>query len=185
MIAAQEALDAAVAELERGHDAELPEQEIGRLEAAVADARVSVDRAQRAYNSSEKRLAALDLAEKDKIKEAAREKLAAALAKRKSAALEIDRLAGLIADQVKVINGTIGDINLAHAAGVAASGPSAWMSRVVEFSLQKAGALDSIWVDGRDDQPGARELIARDEATITSPVHASGPLPDTEAKWTR
>ena len=166
LVAAQSAVDGATAELEAGHDRTADDGEIVRLESVLADARLTADRAQRATRAAEKRLQTAVAAEKDKGKEISRANLDVALAEREAAARTIDEAAVTIAKAIRVFNETDPVISTAMRDGVAVHGVPVGTQRLVEHALQRAGAMPSVWIGDKSEQPTAAQLHVKTVETL-------------------
>jgi hypothetical protein len=170
LTAAQSALDAAVVALEAGHDSQLPDKEIERLEAAETDARVSVDRCQRSYKAAEKRLTAARAIESEKVKGVMRVRLDVALKERAQCAERINNAALAIAEALADFNKHDNVIREAMAAGVVGRDATYTLNmgrRVVDLALRKHGALEGAGT-GIIELPGAAELVAQHNAALAA-----------------
>lgn len=166
---AQAAIDAASVALDAAHDAGVPASDIHKAEAALADARLTAGRAQLAYAAAERRLNAARDADADKAKATARTRLADALAIRKNAAANIDRLAAELAVQAKAFDSQIGVLNECARDGVATNDARTTSQRLIQHSLERVGALPSHWIGDPADQPSAVDLALRDQGAIVMP----------------
>jgi hypothetical protein len=166
LVAAQKAVADGEAALEAADDRSAAPRELAEIEAKLASAKLDAERAQRAYTAAEKRLQASRDVEAGKAKAAAREKRDAALTIRAKAAAEMDRLAVAMAEQTRVYDAQLDALSEVARDGVASQGLRTRGSVLVQFAVQRAGAVESTWFGDRAKQPGAAELAARDEGTI-------------------
>lgn len=162
LVAAQSAVVNAEEHLQAAHDRGADATELGRLEAALADSRINGERAQRAYAGAEKRLTKAREAAAAGMVEASIVKLNDALAIRKKAAAELDRLAELIAEQEKIIDGQIGPINEARrdGAGPRYFAPLTSGQRAAELAIERTRARD------KTQQLSALDAIERDNGSL-------------------
>lgn len=166
LIAAQATLEKAEEDLQAGHDRGASDQEITRLEAARAAAKVEVSRAEARYIGAEKRLTAAHAAEAEKGKAAAIVKRDATLAARTKAAARIDSLAAELAAEAKTYDALLDVLNLAAAAGVA-TGYGRRSARVlIEAALRRAGVLPA--TGDPEQRPTAAQLTAQDNDAVTA-----------------
>lgn len=168
LVAAQAARDAAEQELQAAHEQGASPKEIVRLEAALAATKQEADRAERAYIGAEKRLAAARDADGRKAKAAATAARDAALDRMAESAAEIDRLAALIAEQVRAYDAEIEPLSVAASAGVASRVFHCGGAVIVRHALEKAGALPSSWLGDRSEQPGAVQLAERERGAVVA-----------------
>jgi hypothetical protein len=168
LLAAQSAIQHAEQELEAGYDRGATPRELQAAEAVLADARLTAERAQRAFQSAEKRLRAAQDIEADKSRAAALAKRDEALAIRAKAAAEIDRLAADMAGVVAEYDAQANALSEAAAAGVASRTYYIDGAVLVRSALERAGAMPSSWVGDRADQPSAADLAARDADAVTA-----------------
>lgn len=169
LTAATAALDAAELALQAAHDRG-DDSDIGRLEAGVAAAKLEATRAEARYRGAEKRLEKARDAESAAQAAAARVKLNAALALRAKAAIEIERLAPLIAAQVQLIDAQADPIREAQRDG---AGPREVVftisgKRAAELALSKAGAIPSAYSGNQTEHPGAVDVVMRDNGIFTA-----------------
>ena len=169
LIVAQNTREAAEQSLQTAHDRNADDGEIVSLEAALAAAKVDESRAEARYRGAENRLQRASDNESSRMKAAARVRLADALAIRKNAAANIDRLAAELAVQAEAFDSQLGVLNECARDGVATHDGRTTSQALVEHALQRAGALQSHWVGNRADQPSAVELAARDQGAIIMP----------------
>jgi hypothetical protein len=170
LIEAQARIASAERELEAAYDRGATPKEISEAEAALADSKITADRAQKSYSAAERRLASAREAEGVEFKAEAINLRDAALEIQRGAAAEIDRLAGLIAEQVVLYDAQFNALSEAASKGVAARIFRSAGSDIVKHALERAGALPSSWIGSRDGQPGAAELAAKAADAVTAGV---------------
>jgi len=171
LVEAQAAIASAEVGLQAAHDRGAEISELTRSEAALADATLTAERAQRAYTAAEKRLTAARDAESQRAREGVRGRLDQALKIRESAAAEIDRLVASIAQEVQTIDAQDEIISEASRIGVAArhSGFNPGRGRQsVQMALSQHGVIARTYLGDPTSHPGARDLIGRENGALTA-----------------
>lgn len=169
IVKAQAALDGAVSALEAGHDSDAIAPELARLEAVVTDARVTLDRAQRAYKAAERRLVQAEIAESGKSRASDMAALKDLLAVRETAAAKIDEAAQSIAAARADILAADEQVGALVARGIGDRSVSLGIGRIdraIELSLGKAGVQNIGWIGVRTEIPAASDLVRTDNATL-------------------
>ena len=166
LVDGQAAIVAAEDALNQLFDAGAAPRDVQAAEATLADARLHADRAQRAYASAEKRLAAARDADAEKCKAAAIVARDAALEIRTKAAQRMEALAVEMAAAVAEYDSQAGALSEAAAAGVAARSLNYSGAGIARHAMEKAGAVQSAWIGSKAEQPGAVALAERDRGAI-------------------
>lgn len=156
---AQRAADEATAALESAHDAGAPAATIQKAEAALADARMTADRAQLAWAAAERRLNLARDAEASKIKAAAAESRDAALAAIHKAAMELDKLAALMATAAAAVDAQYAALNEARRSNVVGPYTAVTGGTLVDLAMRHAMAAQAGAYVG--DKPTAADAVQR------------------------
>jgi hypothetical protein len=168
-VIAQAAIATAESELTRLHDrGDATGAQVTEEEAVLADAKITAERAQRAYAAAEKRLTLARDAETQKSKGAMRERLTEALAARAQCAERIDAGARAMSQALADLQSHDGTIREAIQAGVLKEDSAFALNRgprLVELALQKAGAIEGAWF-GPKDRPGCFEVVAEHNSAL-------------------
>lgn len=170
LVTAQAAIVSAEEALQAAHDRGAEAPEITRLEAALADARLTAERGQRAYTAAEKRLTAARAAESEKAKGAMRVRLAEANQTRAKLAERIDAGAREIAECLADFKSQDNTLREAITAGVLKDSTFALNcgQRFVELALQKAGAIEGGWIGDPATRPGCVQLVAQHNSALSA-----------------
>jgi hypothetical protein len=166
LVASQAAIADAERELDRLHDAGASPRDMSAAEAHVADAKLTAERAQRAFQAAERRLAQARDAEGAEHKAEAVKIRDVALEAQREAAAEIDRLAALMAIAVKLYEAQFNALSEAASAGVAARALHVGGAEIVRHALERAGAMPSSWLGPRSEQPGAVAIAEKQRGAI-------------------
>jgi len=170
LIAAQTEIREAEIKLNALHDAGADTKVIAAAEAMLASANIAADRANRAYQAAQKRLASALASETSKERAAIQAKLDVALVIRLEAAEALDRAASAIKHEIDRINGQDKMVSAAISAGVAAreNGVTFGNARTIaEMALSKVGAIKLVYLGDLTQHPSAADLIKRDNTALT------------------
>jgi hypothetical protein len=168
LTSAQQAVDAAGAALDAEHD-KGTSASIQQAEAALADARLTADRAQLAYAAAERRLNAAREADADKVKAAATVKRDAAVAAFTKSAAELDRLAVAMAEHAQTIDAQYAAYAEAKRDHVAGDYHPTSGGTLAKLALDRAIAARSGAFTG--DKPSAGDLAQRVTGAVLSSAH--------------